>query len=105
MILEIMNAKGELVDIHGIGNVYILQFLFTHRHQGRNKVKIIGLQNSLFIMDTSSISTMSLSPIQSAATELRDIKKKIKRHNHFLHQLNIEGGRHVEIVYRDIVQL
>ena len=56
-------------------------------------------------MEASSESTTSYDPIQSVATKIRKIKKKIKRQNLFLHQLDIEGGRRLEIVDRDMSQL
>ena len=56
-------------------------------------------------MDTSSKSTTSSDPVLFIAAQLREIKKKIKRHNLFLHQLDIKGGRRLEIVDHDMSQL
>ena len=38
-------------------------------------------------------------------TKVREIKKNIRRQNRFLHQLDIEGWQHLEIVDHDMSQL
>ena len=56
-------------------------------------------------MVAPSESTTSLALVQSVESDIRDIRKKMKQMNHFLHKLDSEGGRRLEIVDRDIVQL
>ena len=66
---------------------------------------MIGLQAVFVAMDASSESTTSSALVQSVATDIRDIRKKIKQQNCFLHHLDTEGGHCLEMVEHDIVQL
>ena len=56
-------------------------------------------------MGASSDSTASFDPSLFIAAELREIKKNIKRQNHYLHRLDTEEGRRLEIVDKDMSQL
>ena len=56
-------------------------------------------------MKMSSESTVSSTPIQSIESDIRNIRKKIKRMNRYLNRMDTEGGHRLEIIERDMVQL
>ena len=56
-------------------------------------------------MEMSSESMASSLPVQSIESDIRNIRKKIKRMNRYLNMMDIEGRDCLEIIERDMVQL
>ena len=55
-------------------------------------------------MEMSSESMASSALVQSIESNIRNIRKKIKRMSHYLNRMDTEGGHHLEIIERDMVQ-
>ena len=56
-------------------------------------------------MKMSSESMASSVPVHSIESDIRNIRKKIKRMNRYLSRMDTEGGSRLEIIERDKVQL
>ena len=56
-------------------------------------------------MEMSSECTASSAPVQSIESDIRNIRKKIKRMNCYLNRMDTEGRHRLEIIERDMVQL
>jgi len=56
-------------------------------------------------MEMSLESTASSAPVESIESDISNIRKKIKRMNRYLNRMDTEGGRRLEIIERDMVQL
>ena len=63
------------------------------------------VQTVICNMEASSESTSSSPPAQFIETDIREMKKKIRRINRFLGKLDSEGGRQLDNVDRDMVHL
>ena len=99
--LGAMIAKGGKVIIQGYRNTHRLQLWFVCT--SKDFVGITGIQVVLSKMDTSSESTMSSAPAQFVKTDIRSIKKKIKRINRYLRRIDTGGGCRLEIIDMDMV--
>ena len=56
-------------------------------------------------MEMSSESMVSSAPVQSIESNIRNIRKKMKRMNQYHNRMDTEGGHCLEIIERDMVQM
>ena len=70
-------------------------------------VRFLSVQD-VFNMDVSSASsksTVSSPPVHPMETDIREIKRKIKKMNWYLGKIDTEGGRRLETIDRDMAFL
>ena len=103
VIMETLNEMGGKIIKQGGCNGRGFQLWFVCI--SKDFVGIIGIQVILFNMDTSSDSMASSAPSQFIEMDIRNIKKKIKRMNHYLRRIDIEGGHRLEKTNMDMAHL
>ena len=101
--LGAMITKGGKVIIQGYRNACRLQLWFVCT--SKDFTDIIVIEVVLTKMEISSKSMASIAPVQSIESDIRNIRKKIKRMNRYLNRMDTERGHHLEIIERDMVQL
>ena len=102
-IMEPLSEKGGKFIRHGKCNGRCLQFWFICI--GKDFVGIFSIQVVLCNMDTSSESTAYSAPAQFIETDIREIKKKIKKMNWYMSRIDSKGGRRLETVEMDMAHL
>ena len=102
-IMETLSEKGGKIIKQGgcNGRGFQLWFVCT----SKEFVGIIGIQDVLLNVDTSSKSTSSSALALFIEIDIMDIKKKIKKMNCYLRRIDTEGGFRLETIDMGMAQL
>ena len=105
-ISGLMCSKGDLIgDGLIIRNICNSHFIAVYWLQNRILSVVLWLRNPSDLMASSSKSTASSDLALSFAIKLREIRRKLRRKKRHLQCMDVEEGRHLEIVDRDLSQL
>ena len=105
-ISGLMRSKGDLIgDGLIIRNICNSHFIAVYWLQNRILSVVLWLRNPFDLMASSSNSTASSDLALSFAIKLREIRRKLRRKKRHLQCMDVEEGRHLEIVDRDLSQL